>query len=292
MKTKIALSTAGLVLAPLAFSANVNLMVLTSDGMGNDQLSFFDPDLGASSRMDMPFTGLAPGESILSLDQRPATGAVYAITNFDNIHTFYPNTPNLVQLGGTLAPGLAGSSFGFDFNPAFMGGQFARIISDTNNNRVVDGDNGGYLGTVEKTALFYAMGDLNEGENPQVSHIAYTNSVFGATSTQQYGIDTEINALVTVANNAGTLGTVGGLGINARIDGGFDIDGSTGRAFFATPDADGLTSTLYEIDLGSGTASELYSFQGVARGLTSIPEPSSVLLTGLAGLALLARRRR
>ena len=292
MKTKVLTTTAALALASPAFSANINLMVLTSDGGGNTQLSFFDPDLGASSRMDMPFTGLAPGESILSLDQRPATGAVYAITNFDNIHTFYPNTPNLVQLGGTLAPGLAGSSFGFDFNPAFMGGQFARIISDTDNNRVVDGDNGGYLGTVEKTALFYALGDLNEGENPRVNHIAYTNSVFGATSTQQYGIDTEINALVTVANNAGTLETIGGLGINARTDGGFDIDGGSGRAFFATPDPGGLTSTLYEINLGSGAASELFSFDGRALSLTAVPEPSSVLLTGLAGLAFLARRRR
>ena len=47
---------------------------------------------------------------------------------------------------------------------------------------------------------------------PNVVGIAYTNSVPGATTTQQYGIDRNTGDLVTVANNAGTLDTVGSLG--------------------------------------------------------------------------------
>lgn len=290
MKTIPLMTVASLTLAPFAFSANI--AVLTPAGAGMDQLSFFDTDSGPSSRVDLPLSGLAPGESLVGIDFRPATGVTYGISNSSNIYTVNTTSGGLTQLGTTLSPTLNGSTFGFDFNPAFMGGQFARIISNLDNNRVIDGDNGGYLGSVEKTAVFYAMGDANEGVDPNINHIAYTNSVFGAGSTQQYGIDTGLNALTTVANNAGTLTTVGGLGIDASELGGFDIDGASGRAFAALENADGLSSTLYEINLDTGAASELFSFQGGARGLTSIPEPSSLLLTSLAALAMLGRRKR
>ncbi len=100
-----------------------------------------------------------------------------------------------------------------------------------------------------------------------------------------------MDLLTTVANNAGTLVSVGGLGIDASSAGGFDIDGASGDAFAAFVNPDGITSTLYQIDLENGSATSLFSFAGTAEGLTSFPEPSSALLMGLAGLAMLARRK-
>jgi len=290
MKKNLIISLSSLALTPLAFSANI--FVLAPGGAGSNILSSFDTAVGASSRTNVPVSGLAPGESLVGLDYRPANGVTYGISNTNNIYTVNTNSGSLTQLGATLSPGLSGTNFGFDFNPAFMGGQFARIISNTDNNRVVDGDNGGYLGTVEKTGVFYGSGDLNEGNDPAINHIAYTNSLFGATSTQQFGIDSDLNILTTVANNAGTLATVGGLGVNASAIGGFDIDGATGEAFAVFGNPGGLTSTVYSIDLGNGSASELFTFQGGAFGLTSVPEPSSMLLTGLASLIFLGRRKR
>lgn len=290
MKTTLLFTTASLALASVALSANIVVLVPGSNGPG--QLSRFDTAIGEASRSDVPLSGLAPGESLVGIDYRPATGVTYGISNNSNVYTVNTSSGVATQLASTLSPALSGNTFGFDYNPAFMGGQFARIISNLDNNRVIDGDNGGYLGDAEKTAVFYDIGDPNEGIDPNINHIAYTNSVFGATSTQQYGIDSSLDILTTVANNAGTLATVGGLGIDASELGGFDIDGATGDAFAAFENADGLSSTLYQIDLGTGAASPLFTFQGGALGLTSIPEPSSLLLTGLASLGLLARRRR
>ncbi len=178
MLKKIELDASGsrrAALSPLTQAANLSLLV--SGGISN-----LDTAVGASSRSDVPISGLGAGESLVDLDYRPATGVTYGISSASNIYTVNTLTGVTSQLGSGLSPVLMGSSFGFDYNPAFMGGQFARIISDTDNNVVIDGTNGGYLGGT-KTNVFYAAGDPNEGASPNINHIAYTNSVFGATST-------------------------------------------------------------------------------------------------------------
>jgi len=287
MKQHILAATLGT--AVTALSSAANLSVLVSSGTG---LSNFDTAVGVASRNDVSISGLASGDSLVGIDYRPATGVTYGISSNSNIYTINTVTGAASQLGGTLSPTFNGSTFGFDYNPAFMGGQFARVISNLDNNRVIDGNAGGYLGTVEKTAVFYAMGDPNAGVNPDINHIAYNNSVFGSTTTQQFGIDTDLDILTTVANNAGTLATIGGLGVDASDLGGFDVDGASGRGFAAFQDVGGLTSTIYEIDFGTGAATSLFSFTGGAVGLTTVPEPSSTLLISLAGLGLIGRRKR
>lgn len=283
---KTILTTAALSAALIPFASAANLSLLVDGGLSN-----FDTALGVGSRSDVALTGLIAGDSLVGLDYRPATGVTYGISNNSNIYTVNVVTGAATQLGGTLSPSFIGATFGFDYNPVLGGGQFARVISDTNNNVVIDGDAGGYLGG-PKTNVFYALGDANEGIDPEINHIAYTNSVFGASSTQQYGIDTGLGTLTTVANNAGTLETVGSLGFLPSSLGGFDIEGATGTAYAAFADGNGLTSTLYTIDLGSGAATEVFTFSGTARGLTSVPEPSSALLMSLAGLGLVLRRKR
>jgi hypothetical protein len=276
----------GLSLTTAASAANLfGLFSTGADAYSLGSFSSSDPSMVSFSAI----SGVSSGEQLLSLDYRPATGQLYAIGSLQNVYTI-SSSGIAVDIGG-FDQAVPGTNFGFDFNPAFMGGEFARIISDTDDNRVISGMDGSYLAPTEKTDVFYDTGDVNEGANPNINHIAYTNSVAGATSTQQYGIDSDLNVLTTVANNAGTLATVGLLGIDAGAVGGFDIVGSTGESFFAFQD--GENSSLYSINLSTGAATSLGIIPGSIVGLTAVPEPSAFpLIFGLLGLGVVLTSRR
>ena len=102
-------------------------------------------------------TGLASNENLLAIDFRPATGDVYLLGATNRLYIFDPNTFEATPFA-QLSDRLVGTSFAFDFNPAFMSGEFARIISDTDNNRVVSGETGTYFGSIKKTPVFYDAG--------------------------------------------------------------------------------------------------------------------------------------
>ena len=275
-----------LALATPAHAAN--LIALLDGGAGNYLLGSFDSG-NLAAQTNTPITNLSPGESLIGLDYRPATGTVYAVGSSANVYTINTTTGVATGIGSFSSP-VPGTQFGFDFNPAFMSGTFARIISDLDDNRVISGVDGSYLGA-DKTDVFYILGDPSEGTNPIINHIAYSNSVFGATSTQQYGIDTGLDILTTVNNNAGELATIGGLGIDASSAGGFDIDGLSGIAFAGFQSQPGLSS-IYTIDLATGAATLQGNILGDIIGLTAVPEPSTTLLAALDGLTMAFRRRR
>ena len=147
----------------------------------------------------------------------------------------------------------------------------------------------------ESRALFFGPADPNFGADPNVVHSAYSNNFFGATATQLYGIDTGLDILVTQANSAGTLGTVGPTGVDIDVVGGFDISGTSGIAFAAAQSASSSQSAFYSVNLATGAFTNLGSIGGgetiIAMSVFAVPGPA--VLAGLAmGLIGMRRRRR
>jgi hypothetical protein len=237
-------------------------------------------------------SGLQNNETIVGIDFRPATGELYALGTTSRLYTLDTSTGAATAVAGQFSPQLNGFNFGFDFNPVI---DRIRVVAETNKNTVLNP----VTGAVETTAtdLSYGPADPNFGVDPSVVGSSYTNSFVGAASTQLYGIDTALDVLVTQANNAGTLATVGPLGINATAVGGFDISGATGVAYATLLPSGSSQSNLYSINLLTGAATNLGQIDGgviiTAMAVApAVPEPATLALAGVALAAIPLVRRR
>jgi len=257
----------------MAASPAAAATVFGVDGLNN--LVSFDSAAPATYASRIAITGL--GDTVQGLDFRPGTGQLYALGADRVIYTINTGTGVATALGGPLA--IEGTLFGFDFNPV---ADAIRIVSNTNQNYRASPVTGALLGT--DTPVFYPGG----ATDPDVTANAYLSG-----STTQYAIDTFADTLVMQANNAGTLTTVGSLGVNVGARSSFDIVGTdafvqSGRDFYR---ADLLTGRLTAI---GRTEDDLF---GLAIAIPApVPEPASwammILGAGLTGGALRRRGAR
>ena len=252
MKTHVASST------PELLETRVAPAVIFAVTDENKLLRFdsSSPDTILSAKS---ITGLGDGEHVLGIDFRPASFELYAVGSTGLLYRLDVTTAKVVAVGSLVADptdvtspftALAGTDFGVDFNPV---PDRLRVVSDGDQNLRINPNNG--LVTTDAT-LAYAGADPNSGANPQVVASAYTNSVFGATATTLYGIDSALDVLV-IQNppNNGTLNSVGALGINAVGPAGFDIEFRAGtNTGYAALSTDGASSGLYAINLSTGAA--------------------------------------
>ncbi len=268
--------------------ARAEMLVGLSTSPNGQGLVIFD-SLTPGTTSSVAISGLAAGESLLGIDLRPLTGELYALSNQNRVLTIRPNTGQANDVGVGFTNPLSGTSFGFDFNPQI---DRIRIVSDANQNFVANPISGD-ANVAATTPVFYPVGDINAGADPNVVHHAYDRNFAGTLATQLRAIDTNLDILVTQANNAGTLGTIGPLGFDATDIGGFDVSAS-GAAFAIFNDG-GNVSELYSIDLGTGSAAFLGAVPGTITGLTAVPEPSTLALLAIAvtmGGAIVTRRTR
>ncbi|MEL7429290.1 MAG: DUF4394 domain-containing protein [Pseudomonadota bacterium] len=206
------------------------------------------------------------GESFDAITWRPVTGELLGYTN-GKIHVIDPATGKTTNLGATFmedAKTADNASVGFDFNNKI---DAVRIVSSAGDNLVYFpqgfGNGDEKAGSVRRfTNLAYAAEDTNEGKTPAVFANAYTNAINGKTAsgTAQYALDAETDSLVTLANNEGTLGTVGTITVSGKTAnlaalGGFDIvsEAEGKDEAFAIMQMEGAqTAGLYSVDLATG----------------------------------------
>lgn len=211
--------------------------------------------------LDMPLRAIA---------YRPVTGQLIGFAD-GMVYDVNAMTGELSDLGATFMEDamIEDGAVAFDFNNQI---DAVRAVGADNSNLVYFpggfGDMDERANSVRRfTDAFYVDGDTSAGADPLIFANAYTNAISGATaaSTAQYALDARANALVTLANNAGELATVGLLTIDGNavdvIDaGGFDIvSPSEGTDMaYAVLQIDGDdTAGLYAVDLTSGALTNL-----------------------------------
>jgi hypothetical protein len=211
-------------------------------------------------------SGLASGENIIGIDFRPANGQLYGVSNTSRVFIINPTNGIATPVGTTpFNPALSGTSFSFDFNPV---PDRIRIVSDTGQNLRLNPNNGAVAG-VDGTVA-YAASDANAGQDPNVVASAYTNNFAGSASTTLYGIDSNLDTLVTqgsigsspISPNTGQLFTVGKLDVDTNSLVGFDIAPVSNAAFASLTSDSAGASQLYTINLATGAASLIGAIGG------------------------------
>lgn len=206
---------------------------------------------------NVTITGLQAGETLLAIDFRPYTHALYALGSTSRLYHINRVTGVATQIGsGPFTPALNGTEFAFDFNPVV---DRVRVVSDTDQNLRLDPS----LGTVAATdtPVAFAAGDVYAGTNAVVGGLAYSNNVLSPTVTTLFGYEAVHNVLVTQggpngvpSSNGGQLFTVGSSGVvacNTLI--GMDI-ASSGQAYASLNTGACTSSALYTVNLSTGAA--------------------------------------
>ena len=255
----------------------------------------FDSATPGTIAATVAVTGLQSGELLLGIDFRPATQTLYGLGSTSRLYSINTTTGAATQVGSAGAFTLSGSAFGFDFNPTV---DRIRVVSNTGQDLRLNPNDGTLTAT--DTALAYAVGDVHAGATPRIVGSAYTNNFAGATTTTLYAIDSSFDILATQnPPNAGTLNTVGALGVDTSDLVGFDISGATGVSFASLASPTGNRSQLFTINLASGVATLLGTISANATLVdisvvaAPVPEPGTyaLMVVGLVALSAAVRQR-
>jgi hypothetical protein len=277
-------AAAALALCAGAVSAQ-SLVGLTS---ANELTRFSAANPAMATTVDI--TGLVAGDRFIGIDLRPSNNTIYGITQSNRLYTLNEFTGAATFVAALSMPVVSTAlGYGFDFNPVadYGGATSLRLVGSDGGNFAINANTGAVT-----VATSIASG---------YSAVAYSNSApfsSAPASTTLYYINSGTDALASTPTgfNNPVISTLGALGVDALRANGFEITGGMGIAALNLDAGTSLTTGIYGINLGSGAATLMGTYNGTLSGLTvsAVPEPGTygLLAAGLAVVGLLARRRR
>jgi len=226
--------------------------------VGGNTLVTFDTETRAVSGT-VEVSGV---DSLAGIDQRPADGLLYGVTNAGEVVTI-DTASGAATVKSTLSEKLPSYDGAIvDFNP--MADRLRLMGTDGTNHRV-NVDDGAV--TVDGS-LAYEASDMHAGETPAIVAAAYINSFGKPEATAMYDIDATIVALIQqVSPNDGTLAAVGKLGVDGGSNYAFDIHSTedlTNTAYLV------VDNVLHTVDLETGAAESWGEIEGVDGTITDI----------------------
>jgi len=277
-------------------SANVNNIAL---GSYNGLIGFANPSSEQAISVDYrPVVG--GGYTLLSVGERSATDSTVVGRLYDvDITTGF--LTNVREIAGTGVTFNSATRYTIDYNPT--GPVALRILgSDGSNYRVGNPVTGV---AVADTAL-----TLNGNPATNIVGAAYSNNFIGSTATTLYDFNAAGSTLLTQVANAGTLTTVGSLGIGLDVAGlhELDISGPTATLFGSFQLSNEGFSRFYTVNTTNGLATatagnNAFRVAGApanlsVRGFSAvsvIPEASTFALIapvlGVIGAVVVRRRK-
>lgn len=307
------LAAASILLPASAFAAPIGFTL----GDGGASLLRLGPIAGAAAPVSLAIRDSVTGDSVVltDIDFEKESGLLFgASAANDSLYLINPAT-GIATFRAGLPSASDADVIAIDFNNSI---DVARVI-DTDAANFVFNQNANTV--AQFNSLAYVAGDANEGTDPVVFANAYRDSfptapVQPPEGAMQMAIDAATGALITLGNNAGTLGTVGSFGFDLTTQGGFDIfstpdglggfddtgfailtDAATGiTALFQialAADGAGMISTTLLRDFGAGADIRgLAVIDSAAIAPVPLPAPLALLAAALAGLAGLRGFRR
>jgi len=209
----------------------------------NNELVTFNANNPSTFSSKTTITGITTGEKLVSIDFRPATGELYALSNASKLYIINTLSATSRMVSTTaLSPAISGTIASIDFNPTV---DRIRLVTNTGQNLRLNPE----TGTVAAT-------DGNIATTSSITGIAYTNSKSGATATTLYDLDMTSGKLFKQdPPNNGTLVEVGSLGITFTDQAAFDINPDNSIALIAvTKDS---KNNLYTVDLTNGKTTNI-----------------------------------
>ncbi len=262
--------------------------------VGGNSIAAFATTFAPGLESPLPLTGVAAGETLVSIDRRPQNGFLYGLgfnPTLGSVQLYSISTvtgfATPIGTSGTFvgADGVtpvpvgagAGTTFGIDFNPTV---DRVRVVNSAGQNFRMNPNTGAFVDGNAGVAGVNMDGGVN-GATTSVQETAYTNSAPSVTVTTQYAVDSSIDA-VCIQNppNTGTQTMCQQLSTAVDAVVGFDIDPSVTVATSNTP---ATGSGVAVVRLGGAVAESLATID-LVNGRVGTPVPLGT--GGIRGLAL------